>query len=539
MHGILGKKTSLRLALIRLTLPCVAISAFLNNTPIGKEERRAVGRHATRRASKSEEKRHSKQQHSNSPSSLITLSFSSLFSLSSSSVAMLIPITISWAARAGVDARKLLIPMAYAVTFGGTITLIGTSTNLVVTGKERERDGKLNPHARARPRPPLSSFPAPSSLTRPSLPSLFSLSHHLGLQEKRYAKDPAKARYGFFEITPYGITYAVAGLLYLWLAAPGLLPGASGRTPEEKAAAAAAKSLQGGGEFSDAEGKAGAGAVPTIPEDGPAGGAAGAFAFKGRPFFAVRVTPGSPVAGASVRVAGLKGLDSLFLVATGRGGVLTHAVSPDSLLQEGDILYFSGDVRAAVGELAGKGLELLPANADATGGSKGGAGGGYEPASAAPLRLVSADGSAGAGVDAAEAGAPAALLPGGIKLLTAAVRKGGALDGVTVRESGIGARFGADIVSLTRYGSEQRPGRLADVRLRAGDQGVLAVPAPYEHKGDRAFAAAFSEAAPLAEGAERQVRKRERERETKWRRSGRPVPISQPASSPSLFPFLI
>jgi Na+/H+ antiporter NhaD/arsenite permease-like protein len=86
MHGILGKKTSLRLALIRLTLPCVAISAFLNNTPI---------------------------------------------------VAMLIPIVISWAARAGVDSRKLLIPMAYAVTFGGTITLIGTSTNLVVTGKEK------------------------------------------------------------------------------------------------------------------------------------------------------------------------------------------------------------------------------------------------------------------------------------------------------------------------------------------------------------------------------------------------------------------
>lgn len=40
-------------------------------------------------------------------------------------VAMLIPIIIAWSHRAGIDARKLLIPMAYAVTFGGTLTLIG------------------------------------------------------------------------------------------------------------------------------------------------------------------------------------------------------------------------------------------------------------------------------------------------------------------------------------------------------------------------------------------------------------------------------
>ena len=38
---------------------------------------------------------------------------------------MLIPIIIAWSHRAGIDARKLLIPMAYAVTFGGTLTLIG------------------------------------------------------------------------------------------------------------------------------------------------------------------------------------------------------------------------------------------------------------------------------------------------------------------------------------------------------------------------------------------------------------------------------
>lgn len=38
---------------------------------------------------------------------------------------MLIPIVLSWAARANVDPRQLLVPMTYAVTFGGTLTLIG------------------------------------------------------------------------------------------------------------------------------------------------------------------------------------------------------------------------------------------------------------------------------------------------------------------------------------------------------------------------------------------------------------------------------
>ena len=99
--------------------------------------------------------------------------------------------------------------MAYAVTFGGTLTLIGTSTNLVVTGLMEKRYGKDGQLGQA-----LKKF------ATPELQKQFLASDEgLRLRERAY--------YGFFEITPYGIPYAVAGLLYLWLASPALGPGIS------------------------------------------------------------------------------------------------------------------------------------------------------------------------------------------------------------------------------------------------------------------------------------------------------------------------
>lgn len=49
-------------------------------------------------------------------------------------VAILTPVTRDAGRAAGIPASKLLIPLAYATTLGGLITLIGTSTNLVVSG---------------------------------------------------------------------------------------------------------------------------------------------------------------------------------------------------------------------------------------------------------------------------------------------------------------------------------------------------------------------------------------------------------------------
>lgn len=49
-------------------------------------------------------------------------------------VAMFIPAVQEWAQRLNIPASKLLLPLSYAAILGGTCTLIGTSTNLVIDG---------------------------------------------------------------------------------------------------------------------------------------------------------------------------------------------------------------------------------------------------------------------------------------------------------------------------------------------------------------------------------------------------------------------
>jgi len=80
---LLGRPKSAIAAQLRLMLPVTAISAFLNNTPV---------------------------------------------------VAMMIPVVEDWSRRCGISVSKLMIPLSYAAVLGGTCTLIGTSTNLVVHG---------------------------------------------------------------------------------------------------------------------------------------------------------------------------------------------------------------------------------------------------------------------------------------------------------------------------------------------------------------------------------------------------------------------
>lgn len=89
-HTLLGQPKRLRQAQFRVLLPASGLSAFMNNTTV---------------------------------------------------VAMFIPAIQEWAARLGLPPSKLLLPLSYAAILGGTCTLIGTSTNLVVDGLLQSEQG--------------------------------------------------------------------------------------------------------------------------------------------------------------------------------------------------------------------------------------------------------------------------------------------------------------------------------------------------------------------------------------------------------------
>lgn len=65
---------------------------------------------------------------------MITVAACSAFINNTPVVAVFIPIAAQIAKASGVSPAKLLIPVSFASIFGGTCTLIGTSTNIVVSG---------------------------------------------------------------------------------------------------------------------------------------------------------------------------------------------------------------------------------------------------------------------------------------------------------------------------------------------------------------------------------------------------------------------
>ena len=88
-------------------------------------------------------------------------------------VVVMIPVVVQLSQTLGTKASKLLIPLSYAAIMGGSLTLIGTSTNLLVDGVARSQ----------------------------------------GLEP-----------FGIFEILPIGLVVCTWGLIYMGVFAPKLLP---------------------------------------------------------------------------------------------------------------------------------------------------------------------------------------------------------------------------------------------------------------------------------------------------------------------------
>ncbi len=82
-HALLGRPKSVRHAQFRMMTPVMAMSAFVNNTPL---------------------------------------------------VAMCLQVIDDWSKKHKISPSKLMLPLSYAAILGGACTLIGTSTNVIVSG---------------------------------------------------------------------------------------------------------------------------------------------------------------------------------------------------------------------------------------------------------------------------------------------------------------------------------------------------------------------------------------------------------------------
>ncbi|MBW3164248.1 SLC13 family permease [Ferrimonas balearica] len=233
---------------------------------------------------------------------------------------------------------KLLLPLSYAAILGGTLTLVGTSTNLVVDSLLRDTTGK-------------------------------------GLN--------------FFDFTLVGAAVVVACGALLFVLSRWL--------PETGAS---------GDDFHDY-------------------------------FVDVKVDSDSKLIGSSIEDAGLRHLESLFLVEVVRAGQLISPVAPSERIQAGDRLIFSGDVSKVMQLNQFHGLSLF---ADANG-----------------------------------------LL--GSNLSEVVIRPDSVLVGKTLKKTGFRALFDAAVVAIRRHG-ERVSGKLGEVELKAGDFLVLAVGQDYASRNN-------------------------------------------------------
>lgn len=76
---------------------------------------------------------------------MLLIAFISAFINNTPVVAVFIPVVIQIAHRAGFSPAKMLIPLSFASIFGGMCTLIGTSTNILVSGiAEKEGEAAID-----------------------------------------------------------------------------------------------------------------------------------------------------------------------------------------------------------------------------------------------------------------------------------------------------------------------------------------------------------------------------------------------------------
>ncbi|MFM7423538.1 MAG: SLC13 family permease, partial [Elainella sp.] len=184
-------------------------------------------------------------------------------------VVIFLPIVEDWCRKRGISPSKLLLPLSYVTVLGGMMTLIGTSTNVLASG----------------------------------------LSEKLGY-----------GAFGLFQFTALGVTTFLAGLIFLAISAPYLLP-------DRKAP--------------DSDGVSrDYGLTDYVSE--------------------IVVTPGSSLVGQTIRNSQIQRKFDMDVLELIRGGSQFPQPVADKVLQTGDILLVRGGRDSLLRVKAERGIEILP-----------------------------------------------------------------------------------------------------------------------------------------------------------------------------------
>ena len=232
----------------------------------------------------------------------VPLTMMSAFINNTPIVVIMIPVIQRWSRNIRIPVGHLMLPMCYAVILGGQCTFIGSSTNLVALGLlQRE-----NPNA--------------------------------------------AANISIFSLGKYGVPVALAGLTYMLLFSPCLLPGGNSGSSSSKTTTTTTTTTTTSNNGTHNSNVPNEG-VEQEEDEQPV-------------LLGARLTKWSSAAGRTVKRSGLRDTGGIYLVSVRRAatGDIHRAVGQEFVLNVGDILYFAPGI---VGEFPRfcdeHGLEIVTA----------------------------------------------------------------------------------------------------------------------------------------------------------------------------------
>lgn len=226
----------------------------------------------------------------------------SAFILNTAIVAMLMPIAIAWCRRNNISPSRILMPLSFLAILGGTCSLLGTSTNLVVDGEFKEFRKEVAAVVAARQEDNESTGTDVGEVGNTGDSRIANLP--MDWLENCLANGQFDSM-ELTEISRIGIPCAILGAICLIFLCKPLIPN---RT-----------------ELLESLGDT-----------------------RREYLVELMVTAGCPLIGKTVEEGGLRGLPGLFLIEIDRSGDVISPVAPTDRIVENDRLVFTGVVSTIV-----------------------------------------------------------------------------------------------------------------------------------------------------------------------------------------------